>query len=919
MFCGLTGIVWLHRKIQDAFFLVVGSRTCAHLIQSAAGVMIFAEPRFATAIIDERDLAGLADCNDELDRVVTRLIERRPEIKLLFLVGSCPSEVIKLDLSRAAQRLSRALSPGVRVLNYSGSGIETTFTQGEDACLAALVPELPDAGATESLLVVGALADVVEDQFARLFAAMGLRDVRFLPPRRAGDLPPVGPGTRYLLAQPFLADTARALEERGARRIDAPFPLGLEGTTLWLEAAAEAFGVERGLFDRVVELGQERARRALAKLRPELAGRRVFFFPDSQLEIPLARFLAREMGMALVEVGTPFLHRQHLARELDLLPADAAERGAGRGPAARPLPRGAARPCGVRARARQPAGGRGHRRPNGRSSCCSPRSRASSRPATSRSCSRVRWYRRAAARGLGRCSSRSGPMRARRMSARCGSRPRWTGVHYVLHAPQGDTYADLLFTMIERARRRPPVTYTTFQARDLGSDTAELFKNAAREAYERFRPQAMLVGASCTAELIQDDPGGLARALKLPIPVVALELPAYQSKENWGAAETFYQLVRALRAAGRTRGPWRAGGRAATSSGPTALGFRHRDDRARDQRPAGAARHRRQRDGAAGCHARRPRAAAARPTSTSCCIPRRRTRRRTGCSARTASRRPRRCRSASARRGSSLPRWRRWPAWTRARCWPSETSRLPWYSRSVDSTYLTGKRVFVFGDATHAIAAARVASEELGFTVVGLGTYAREFAREVREAAKQYGVEALVSDDYLEVEARIAAAQPELVLGTQMERHIAKRLGIPCATISAPVHVQDFPARYSPQMGFEGANVLFDTWVHPLMMGLEEHLLGMFREDFEFSGDAAPSHLGAGAAAAPEPDAAPALSPVGSASLPSWAPEAERELGKIPFFVRGKARRNAERYAQEHGVAVITIEALYDAKAHFGR
>eukprot|EP01136_Pigoraptor_vietnamica_P000057 Opistho-1_new@24870 len=127
VFCGLTGIIWLHRKIQDAFFLVVGSRTCAHLIQSAAGVMIFAEPRFATAIIDERDLAGLADCNEELDRVVTRLIERRPEIKLLFLVGSCPSEVIKLDLSRAASRLSGRFSPDVRVLNYSGSGIETTF------------------------------------------------------------------------------------------------------------------------------------------------------------------------------------------------------------------------------------------------------------------------------------------------------------------------------------------------------------------------------------------------------------------------------------------------------------------------------------------------------------------------------------------------------------------------------------------------------------------------------------------------------------------------------------------------------------------------------------------------------------------------------------------------------------------------
>ncbi len=322
VFCGLTGIVWLHRKIQDAFFLVVGSRTCAHLIQSAAGVMIFAEPRFATAIIDERDLAGLADAHDELDRVATRLLERRPDIKLLFLVGSCPSEVIKLDLSRAAQRLSQRFSPDVRVLNYSGSGIETTFTQGEDACLAALVPIMPRTAATEapSLIVAGAMAEVVEDQFRRMFAAMGIERVAFLPPRRAAELPAVGPKTLYILAQPFLADTARALEERGARRIAAPFPLGAEGTTLWLRAAAEAFGIDPGSFREATAMGEQRARQAMAASRERLAGKRIFLFPDSQLEIPLARFLARELGMALIEVGTPYLHRQHMAEEIAMLP-----------------------------------------------------------------------------------------------------------------------------------------------------------------------------------------------------------------------------------------------------------------------------------------------------------------------------------------------------------------------------------------------------------------------------------------------------------------------------------------------------------------------------------------------------------------------------------------------------------------------
>ena len=323
VFCGLTGIVWLHRKIQDAFFLVVGSRTCAHLIQSAAGVMIFAEPRFATAIIEERDLAGLADANDELDRVVARLLERRPDIRTLFLVGSCPSEVIKLDLTRAAQRLSRKHMPAVRVLNYSGSGIETTFTQGEDACLASLAPELPDEApdARPSLLVVGSLPDIVEDQFRRAFASLGIERVAFLPARNSVDLPPIGPQTRILLAQPFLADTARALEARGAKRIRAGFPFGVEGTTRWLRAAADAWKVEPAHFVSSTSAARLRAAAGLERHRQALAGKRVFFFPDSQLEIPLARFLARELGMSLIEVGTPYLHREHLADELEMLPS----------------------------------------------------------------------------------------------------------------------------------------------------------------------------------------------------------------------------------------------------------------------------------------------------------------------------------------------------------------------------------------------------------------------------------------------------------------------------------------------------------------------------------------------------------------------------------------------------------------------
>ena len=180
----------------------------------------------------------------------------------------------------------------------------------------------------------------------------------------------------------------------------------------------------------------------------------------------------------------------------------------------------------------------------------------------------------------------------------------------------------------------------------------------------------------------------------------------------------------------------------------------------------------------------------------------------------------------------------------------------------------------------------------------------------------------MITDDYLDVEARIEELAPEMILGTQMERHIGKRLGIPCAVISAPVHVQDFPARYSPQMGIEGANVIFDTWVHPLVMGLEEHLLHMFREDFEFHDAAGASHHGHGVVAPPDDrHGVDKITPVPNAAPGQviWLADAEKELKKVPFFVRGKARRNTESFAADQGLTEIGVETLYEAKAHFAR
>ena len=491
-------------------------------------------------------------------------------------------------------------------------------------------------------------------------------------------------------------------------------------------------------------------------------------------------------------------------------------------------------------------------------------------------------------------------------------------VHLMLHSPQGDTYADLLFTMIERDGQRPPVTYTTFQARDLGASTAEMVIQSLRESAERFKPQVLMVADSCTAELIQDQPGALALGADLPVPVIPLEMAAYTRKENWGASETFYQLVRGLLSrqapAPGTERPKRdpAVRPSVNLLGPTKLGFRCRDDVVEIERLLASM--------GVDVNVVAPLGASPRELQS---IP-------------TADANVNLCPEVSDLTCSWLARTFGMPTiqtmpmgWGATRDFIAEVaqvldltinidsvgdSRLPWYSRSIDSTYLTGKRVFVFADGSHAIAAARIARDEMGFEVVGLGTYSRERARDVRAAAKEYGLEALITDNYLEVEARVQELQPEMVLGTQMERHIAKRLGIPCAVISTPAHVQDYPARYSPQMGFEGANVLFDTWVHPLIMGLEEHLLHMFRDDFEFNDSVGPSHLGS------EGEGARSKSESGEVINEGnivWAFEAEKELRKIPFFVRGKARRNTERFAEEQGISTILVDTLYDAKAHF--
>ncbi|MDG1240156.1 MAG: ferredoxin:protochlorophyllide reductase (ATP-dependent) subunit B, partial [Planktomarina sp.] len=334
-------------------------------------------------------------------------------------------------------------------------------------------------------------------------------------------------------------------------------------------------------------------------------------------------------------------------------------------------------------------------------------------------------------------------------------------LHYVLHAPQGDTYADLLFTMIERRDHRPPVTYTTFQARDLGADTAGLFKQACQDAYDRFQPEAIIVGASCTAELIQDDPGGLAETMGLPIPVIPLELPSYQRKENFGADETFFQLVKHL-----AKPQAKTDRVSCNIIGPTALGFRHRDDVAEITNLLFEL----------GIEVNITAPMGATPSDIA----------QMGKAHFNVLLYPETGETAAryCEKEFDQPYTKTVPIGAGAthdfiaeiRALSGSTAlldcqglRQTWWSRSVDSTYLTGKRVFIFGDGTHVKAAARIARDEMGFEVAGLGCYNREYARDIRTISKEFGVEALITDDYLLVEKTIEALQPEMILGTQME------------------------------------------------------------------------------------------------------------------------------------------------------
>ena len=238
-------------------------------------------------------------------------------------------------------------------------------------------------------------------------------------------------------------------------------------------------------------------------------------------------------------------------------------------------------------------------------------------------------------------------------------------------------------------------------------------------------------------------------------------------------------------------------------------------------------------------------------------------------------------------------------------------SQAAWFSRSIDCQNLTGKKVVVFGDATHSAAMTKILAREMGIQVSCAGTYCKHDADWFREQVNGFCDQILITDDHTQVGDTIAQLEPAAIFGTQMERHVGKRLDIPCGVISAPVHIQNFPLGYRPFLGYEGTNQIADLVYNSFNLGMEDHLLQIFggHDSVVDNNDPAkrdelPSHQGSGSLKSTNELTSNAL----------WSPEGLAELNKVPGFVRGKVKRNTEKYAVQNQISLITVEVMYNAK-----
>ncbi len=351
-FCPISCVAWLYQKIEDSFFLVIGTKTCGYFLQNAMGVMIFAEPRYAMAELEEGDISAQLKDYDELKRLCLQ-IKRDRNPSVIVWIGTCTTEIIKMDLEGIAPRLETEI--GIPIVVARANGLDYAFTQGEDTVLAAMVQRCSDKVADADkqdrgglatffnfgkkkedlataefkdhppLVVFGSVNDPIVTQLTLELKKQGIKVSGWLPSKRYGELPQLQPGTFVVGVNPFLSRTATALVRRKkCTLINAPFPIGPDGTRAWIEAICQALGLEsQGLAEREAEIWNLPQVQEYLNL---IKGKHVFFMGDNLLEISMARFLIR-CGMTVQEIGIPYMDKRYQASELALLERTCEEMG----------------------------------------------------------------------------------------------------------------------------------------------------------------------------------------------------------------------------------------------------------------------------------------------------------------------------------------------------------------------------------------------------------------------------------------------------------------------------------------------------------------------------------------------------------------------------------------------------------------
>lgn len=351
-FCPISCVAWLYQKIEDSFFLVIGTKTCGYFLQNAMGVMIFAEPRYAMAELEEGDISAQLNDYDELKRLCDQ-IKRDRNPSVIVWIGTCTTEIIKMDLEGMAPKLEAEI--GIPIVVARANGLDYAFTQGEDTVLAAMAVRCPTQGADEEkqernaiqkllhfgrgkeevaaqeseyvnhppLILFGSLPDPVVTQLTLELKKQGIKVSGWLPAKHYTELPILEEGYYVCGVNPFLSRTATALmRRRKCKLIGAPFPIGPDGTRAWIEKICSVFGIEpQGLGDR-----EEQIWASLEDYIQLIRGKSVFFMGDNLLEVSLARFLIR-CGMTCLEVGIPYMDKRYQAAELALLEQTCHEMG----------------------------------------------------------------------------------------------------------------------------------------------------------------------------------------------------------------------------------------------------------------------------------------------------------------------------------------------------------------------------------------------------------------------------------------------------------------------------------------------------------------------------------------------------------------------------------------------------------------